>query len=62
MHNRLVSRAAGLTDGELLRQVVLLAGREREAMVELVGHLAELDARKLHVAEGYGSLFMGNSP
>ncbi|HZN37785.1 MAG TPA: HNH endonuclease, partial [Planctomycetota bacterium] len=35
----------------------MLATRERGATVELVGHLAELDARKLHVAEGYGSLF-----
>ena len=42
---------------ELLRRVVVLAGREREATVELVGHLAELDARRLHLAEGYGSLF-----
>ena len=57
MHNRLVSMAAGLSDAELLRRVVLLAGREREATVELVGHLAELDARKLHLREGYGSLF-----
>ena len=56
MH-RLLSMAAGLSDAELLRQVALLAGREREATVELVGHLAELDARKLHLAEGYGSLF-----
>jgi hypothetical protein len=56
MH-RVLSRAAGLSDAELLRRVVLLAGREREATVELVGHLAELDARKLHLAEGYGSLF-----
>ena len=56
MH-RLLSMAAGLSDAELLRRVVLLAGREREATVELVGHLAELDSRKLHVAEGYGSLF-----
>jgi hypothetical protein len=62
MHSRLLSMAAGLSDTELLRRVVLLAGREREATVELVGHLAELDARKLHLAEGYGSLFMGNSP
>jgi hypothetical protein len=57
MHNRLVSMAAGLSDAELLRRVVLLAGREREATVELVSHLAELDARKLHLREGYGSLF-----
>jgi hypothetical protein len=56
MH-RVLSRAAGLSDAELVRRVVLLAGREREATVELVGHLAELDARKLHLAEGYGSLF-----
>ena len=57
MHGRLFSMAAGLSDAELLRRVVLLAGREREATVELVAHLAELDARKLHLAEGYGSLF-----
>jgi hypothetical protein len=57
MHDRLLSMAAGLSDAELLRRVVSLAGREREATVELVGHLAELDARKLHLAEGYGSLF-----
>jgi hypothetical protein len=57
MHNRLLSTAAGLSDAELLRQVVLLAERDREATVELVGHLAELDARKLHLTLGYGSLF-----
>ena len=57
MHSTLVSMAASLSDAELLRRVVLLAGREREAMVELVGHLAELDARKLHLRQGYGSLF-----
>ena len=57
MHKRLISMAAGLSDAELLRRVALLAGRERDATVELVGHLAELDARKLHIAEGYGSLF-----
>ena len=56
MH-RLHSMAAGLSDTELLRRVAVLAGREREATVELVSHLAELDARRLHVAEGYGSLF-----
>ncbi len=56
MHE-LLSMAARLSDAELLRRVVVLAGREREATVELVGHLAELDARRLHLAEGYGSLF-----
>jgi hypothetical protein len=57
MQSRWRSTAAGLSDAELLRRVVQLAGREREGTVELVVQLAELDARKLHVAEGYGSLF-----
>lgn len=57
MQSKVLAMAAGLSDAELVRRVVLLAGREREATVELVGHLAELDARKLHLAEGYGSLF-----
>jgi hypothetical protein len=57
MQSELIVRAAALSDSNLLRQVALLATRERGATVELVGHLAELDARKLHVAEGYGSLF-----
>jgi hypothetical protein len=57
MQSEPIGRAAGLSDSDLLRQVALLATRERGATVELVGHLAELDARKLHVAEGYGSLF-----
>ncbi len=52
MHGTLIRGAAGLPDAELLRQVVLLARRERDATVELIEHLAELDARKLHVAEG----------
>ena len=57
MYKELLSTAAGLSDAELLRRVGLLAGRERAATVELVGHLAELDARRLYVSEGYGSMF-----
>ena len=57
MHSRLLSMAAALSDAGLLRRVVLLATDEREATVELVSHLAELDARRLHLAQGYGSLF-----
>jgi hypothetical protein len=57
MHPRLIATAAALSDADLLRRVTVLAGRERESTVELVGHLAELDARKLHLREGYGSLF-----
>jgi hypothetical protein len=62
MHLRLIATAAALSDADLLVRVAMLSGRERESTVELVGHLAELDARKLHLREGYGSLFMGNSP
>ena len=57
MHDTLLSLAARLTDDELLDRVSALAKCEREATVELVAHLVELDARKLHVAQGYGSLF-----
>jgi hypothetical protein len=53
----LIEAAAALSDSDLLRRVVHLATCERAATVELVGHLAELDVRKLHLAEGYGSLF-----
>src|SRR5262245_26175475 len=56
-HQELLATAAGLSDPELRRRVASLAGQEREATAELVGHLAELDARKLYLAEGYGSLF-----
>jgi hypothetical protein len=57
MHAELVARVAQLSDGDLLCQTSMVAARERESTVELVGYLAELDARKLYVAEGYGSLF-----
>jgi hypothetical protein len=56
MHDEFVS-SAGLSDRELLHRLVLLAGRERKATVELIVHLAEFDARRLYVGEGYGSLF-----
>ena len=56
-HSRLLSMAARLSDAELRRRVLVLAGRERESTVELVAHLAELDERKLYPDEGFGSLF-----
>ena len=49
--------ATRLSDDELLRRVRLLAASEREATVELVAHLGELDTRKLYLAQGYSSLF-----
>src|SRR6266850_4015141 len=50
--------ASGLSDRDLLARIGVLAGREREATVELVAHLAALDARPaLYAAKGHGSLF-----
>lgn len=49
--------ARALSDTELLRRLAALVTRERHATVEVIAHLAELDRRRLHRAEGYGSLF-----
>jgi hypothetical protein len=50
--------ASDLSDQELLARITSLAGREREATVELVAHLAVLDTRPvLYAAHSYGSLF-----
>ena len=47
-----------LSDGDLLARLDVLAGKEREASVELVAHLAALDVRPaVYAAQGYGSLF-----
>src|SRR5690554_4855471 len=53
----MLSAPARLSDTELLAAVAQLAARERDATVALVAHLAELDARRLYLAEGYPSLF-----
>src|SRR6266849_6558266 len=50
--------ASALSDQDLLARLEVLAGKEREASVELVAHLATLDSRPaLYSAQGYGSLF-----
>jgi len=55
--NSLVA-ASGLSDRDLLTRIHALAGKEREATVELVAHLAVLDTRPaLYAAQSYGSLF-----
>src|SRR5712691_3785240 len=57
MNTNALSTAAALSDHELLARLSTLAGREREASVELVAHLAALDARpSVYLAQGYGSL------
>src|SRR6266550_5523385 len=53
----ILSTAAALSDHDLLAQLRALAGREREASVEIVAHLAALDARpSVYLERGYGSL------
>lgn len=46
-----------LTDAQLLVEVKALAANEREATAQLIASLAELDARRLYLGEGYSSLF-----
>jgi hypothetical protein len=51
------SAVTALSDADLLAAVVCLAGRERGTTLELVAHLAELDARRLYLGAGFSSLF-----
>ena len=58
MNTNIRTLASGLSDHDLLTRLLALAGKEREATVELVAHLAELDSRpSVYAAKGYGSLF-----
>jgi hypothetical protein len=58
MNTNILTLASSLSDHDLLARIGVLAGREREATVELVAHLAELDTRPaLFAATGHGSLF-----
>jgi hypothetical protein len=53
MNTNILTTAAALSDGDLLARLTALAGREREASVELVAHLAVLDARpSVYLAKG----------
>src|SRR5258706_15345371 len=58
MNSNILVTASALADQALLARLEALAGKEREASVELLAHLAALDSRPaLHAAQGYGSLF-----
>jgi 5-methylcytosine-specific restriction endonuclease McrA len=58
MNTTILALASGLSDHDLLTRLLALAGKEREATVELVAHLAALDSRpSVYAAKGYGSLF-----
>jgi hypothetical protein len=52
-----LSSIAELSDHALLERVGRLAARERQATAALVAHLAEMEARRLHLKEGFSSLF-----
>jgi hypothetical protein len=53
MMKDVLTTAASLTDSALLARLRLLAKCDREITVELIAHLAELDARKTLVAEAH---------
>ncbi len=53
----MLSAVAQLSNQELVARVTQLAQCEREATAALIAHLAELDARRLYLAEGCASLF-----
>ncbi len=53
----MLSSLGQLSNGELLARVKSLAEQEREATVALIAYLAELDERRLYLAEGCSSLF-----
>ena len=46
-----------LSDAELLTEVKRLAAIEREATADLIRSLAEVEARRLHLASGCSSMF-----
>src|SRR5688572_993214 len=52
-----LSSPSRLTDDELTAAVANLAREARRSTAQLVAHLAEFDARRLHLAAGYSSLF-----
>jgi hypothetical protein len=45
MNTNMLALASALSDHDLLARIGVLAEKEREASVELVAHLAVLDAR-----------------
>jgi len=57
MQTDILAAAQTLTNAELLSRLEVLAEGERAVTAELVAHLAELESRKIHLVEGYGSLF-----
>ena len=46
-----------LTDSALLRDLATLVAQDRSTTAAMLAHLAEVDARKLHLPAGYPSMF-----
>src|SRR3989337_1067127 len=57
MDPAVLSSVVHLSDEALVARVKNLAAREREATGALIAHLAELDERRLYLAESCASLF-----
>ena len=57
MKSDILTAAAALSDAELLSRLDRLAEEGRDGCVALVGHLAEMERRKVYLAEGWGTLF-----
>jgi hypothetical protein len=49
---------AHLSDGDLTAEVARLACSARRTTADLIAHLAEFEARRLHLAAGFESLFL----
>jgi hypothetical protein len=56
--NTHIDDARTLSDDALLARVKGLAARARCATAELIAHLGEVETRGLHLASGYGSMFI----
>src|SRR5881296_2235214 len=57
MQTNILSTVARLSDHHLLDEVKRLAARARDVTAELIAHLAEIEERGLHHAEGFPSMF-----
>src|SRR4051812_13305503 len=53
----LITSSATLTDEALVGRILSTAATERRATATLIADLAELESRRLHLAQGFKSLF-----
>ncbi|MDD5304642.1 MAG: hypothetical protein PHS14_16225 [Elusimicrobia bacterium] len=56
-HERALSECEALSDADLIRETRFLADRARHNEFRLLSHLAEFDARRLCLEEGFRSLY-----